>query len=108
MSQGTSVLQQQTLQHLRFCGIVCCQQNMCVLHASISKKYLQTTMTDYEYMQIPRHLVPQELIDEYGLERKIQKGFLYCEIQKGVYGLPQAGKLANTLLKQCIDTYGYI
>ena len=37
MSQGTSALQHQTLQHLRYCGIVCCQQNMRGLHASISK-----------------------------------------------------------------------
>ena len=55
-------------------------------------------MTDYEYMRIP------ELIDEYGLESKIYKGFLYCEIRKGIYGLPQAGKTANTLLKKRLAT----
>ena len=65
-------------------------------------------MTDYEYMRIPRHLVPQEFIDEYGLESKFYKGFLYCEIRKGFYGLPQAGKLTNTLLKQRLATCGYI
>ena len=63
----------------------------------IKNMYLQTPMTGYEYMRIPRHLVPQEFIDEYGLESKIYKGFLYCEIRKGIYGFPQAGKLANTL-----------
>ena len=40
--------------------------------------YLQTPMTYYKYMQIPCHLVPQEFIDEYGLEIKIYKGLLYC------------------------------
>ena len=62
--------------------------------------YLKTAMTDYEYMRIPRHLAPQQFIDEYGLERNIYKGFLYCEIWKDIYGFPQAGKLANKLLKQ--------
>ena len=41
----------------------------------IKKMYLQTPMTDYEYMRIPCHLVPQEFIDEYALESKIYKGF---------------------------------
>ena len=59
-------------------------------------------------MRIPRHLVPQEFIDEYGLERKIYKVFLYYEIQKGIYGFPQAGKLANTLLRKRLDICRYI
>ena len=37
----------------------------------INNMYLQTPMTDYEYMRIPHHLIPQEFIDEYGLEHKI-------------------------------------
>ena len=52
--------------------------------------------------------MPQSFIDEYGLESKIHKVFLYCEMRKGIYGFPQAGKLANTLLKQPLSTYGYI
>ena len=64
--------------------------------------YPQTPMTDYKYMWIPRHLVPQGFIDEYGSERKF-KNYFYI-----IYGLPQAGKLANTLLKQRLATCGYI
>ena len=37
----------------------------------IKNMYLQTPMTYYEYMRIPRHLVPREFIGEYGLESKI-------------------------------------
>ena len=29
------------------------------------------------------------------------------EIQKGMYGLPQAGMLANKLLKECLAEHGY-
>ena len=39
-------------------------------------------MTYYEYMQIPRHLVPQELIDEYGLESNIYKGFYIVRYER--------------------------
>ena len=59
-------------------------------------------------MQISWPLIPQKNIDEYGLERKIYKGFKYCDIQKGIYGLPQAGKLANTILEQRLATFRYI
>ena len=52
--------------------------------------------------------MPQEFIDEYGLESKIHRGFLYCEIRKGIYGFPQAGKIENTILKQRLATCGYI
>ena len=50
----------------------------------------------------------QESIDEYSLERKIYKRFLYCEIHKGIYGFPQAGTLANTLVKQHLATCDYM
>ena len=70
--------------------------------------YLQTLLKDYEYMWIPRKLVPQAFIYEYGLESKIHNEYLYCEIRKGIYGLPQARKLANTLLKQRLATCGYM
>ena len=65
-------------------------------------------MMDYGYMRIPRDIVPQEFIDEYGLERKFYKEFLYFEIRNGIYGLPQAGKLVNTILKQHLATCRYI
>ena len=32
---------------------------------------------------------------------------MYVEVQKGVYGLPQAGKLAQELLEQRLNEHGY-
>jgi hypothetical protein len=43
--------------------------------------------------------LPQEVIDEYGLEELAVDGKVYIEIQKGMHGLPQAGILANALLQ---------
>jgi hypothetical protein len=39
--------------------------------------------------------LPQETIDKYDLLNLAQDGKVNIEIQKGMYGLPQAGILAN-------------
>ena len=38
---------------------------------------------------------------------KAKKGYVYVEIRIFIYGLPQAGKLANTALKEHLAPYGY-
>ena len=55
-------------------------------------------MDQKDYMQIPLKLVPKEFMDKYKLHDKQYKGHIYMEIFKGMYGLPQTGKLANDLL----------
>jgi hypothetical protein len=51
--------------------------------------------------------LPQETIDKYNLMELAQDGKVYIEIQKGMYGLPQAGILANELLQCNLAKYGY-
>ena len=51
-------------------------------------------------MIMPIKLIPQELIDLYDLNTKVENGYVYIEIQKGMYGLPQAGIFADKLLKE--------
>jgi hypothetical protein len=41
------------------------------------------------------------------LKALAQDGKVYIEIQKGMYGLPQAGILANELLQPILAKYGY-
>jgi hypothetical protein len=50
-------------------------------------------------MKMPIALFPANIIDHYGLNTKVLDGYVYMEIRKGMYGLPQAGVLANKLLK---------
>ena len=50
-------------------------------------------------MRTPIKLIPQEFIDLYDLARKVKNGYIYTEISRGMYGLPQSGILANKLLK---------
>jgi hypothetical protein len=49
----------------------------------------------------------QETIDKYDLIELSQDGKVYIEIQKGMYGLPQAGILANELLQRNLAKDGY-
>ncbi len=62
--------------------------------------YLETPLDRYEYMKMPIALFPTDIIEHYRLNEKVLGGYVYMEIQKGMYGLPQAGVLANKLLKE--------
>jgi hypothetical protein len=69
--------------------------------------YLNTPFGRFEYMVINLSSLPQETIDKYNLIELAQDGKLYIEIQKGMYGLPQAGILANELLQRNLAKDGY-
>ena len=45
--------------------------------------------------------IPDEIIDEYNLREIVDDdGYVYCEITKGMYCLPQAGIIAQELLAE--------
>jgi hypothetical protein len=70
--------------------------------------YLNTPMARYEYMRMHISLIPQEIIAKYNLLDIVDpNGWIYMEIRKGMYGLPQAGMLANKLLQKRLATHGY-
>ena len=58
-------------------------------------------------MKMKLDLIPQEFRNEYNLDAKAKDGYVFIEIQKGMYGLPQAGILANKLLKKRLAKKGY-
>jgi hypothetical protein len=66
----------------------------------IKEFYLNTPLGRFEYMVINLSLLPQEKNDKYDLIELAQDGKVFIEIQKGMYGLPQAGILANELLQR--------
>jgi hypothetical protein len=65
------------------------------LCGDLSNFYLESDMERYEYMRLPMTVVPPEIIEAYNLHDKEHNGHIYMEIRRGVYGLPQAGLLAN-------------
>jgi hypothetical protein len=52
--------------------------------------YIGTPMDSFEYMRIPIKLIPHEIIEKYNLLPFVSDGHVYIEVQKGMYGLPQA------------------
>ena len=52
-----------------------------------------------EYARIKISNIPQDFIDEYDFTTHKCYGCIYLEIFKGCYGLLQAGKLDNDLIR---------
>lgn len=77
---------------------------MCI---DIKDFYLNTTMERNEYMKLPFNLLPDEIIKHYKLLPLVHNGSITVEILKGMYGLPQAGKLANQQRTVHLAKYGY-
>ena len=69
--------------------------------------YLCTPIDRNEYTRIPIKLILQEFIDLYDLAPKVKNGYVYMEISRGIYGLPQSGILSNKLLKKRLENHGY-
>jgi hypothetical protein len=73
----------------------------------VSNFYLNTEMDRFEYMRIPVTAIPDDVFAHYQLEPLVKDGFIMVEIRKGIYGLPQAGILANKLLIERLAKGGY-
>ncbi len=70
--------------------------------------YLMTPMECYKYFRMKLVLFPQDIINEYGLRDKADAdGNVFCEVQCGMYGLPQAGIIAQDLLTKRLHKAGY-
>lgn len=69
--------------------------------------YLCTPLDRYEYMRLPLNIIPEEVVARYKLRTIAHEGWIYIEIQKGMYGLPQAGILAHKLLVKRLAKFGY-
>jgi hypothetical protein len=74
----------------------------------LSNFYLMTPMKEYKYMRLCLDLIPNEIVQKYNLHDLVDdQGWAYVKIRMGMYGLPQAGILANKLLKQRLKAKGY-
>ena len=60
-----------------------------------------------EHVRIKLSDIPTECIEEYNLTQSVQNEWIYFEILRGYYGLPQSGILANDLLRTHIEKAGY-
>jgi hypothetical protein len=70
--------------------------------------YLGNPINPYEYMRIPIRNIPQEIMDQYHLDPLIHNNHVLVVIRKGMYGLPQAGILANQCLRKHLAFSSYM
>jgi hypothetical protein len=75
--------------------------------ADISNFYLNNPMERFEYMRIPVRDIPDSIMKQYNLLPLVKNDHVMVEIRKGMYGLPQAGIIANTRLVAHLATHGY-
>ena len=65
-------------------------------------------MDRYEYMKMKLANFPEEIAELYNLKDKpTNDGYVYAEVRKGMYGLPQAGILEQKLLEKRLNAGGY-
>ncbi len=65
-------------------------------------------MKRYKYMHLKLADIPVEIIEECKLHEIVtDNSYVYFEIRKGMYGLPQAGLIAQELLEQQLSKVGY-
>jgi hypothetical protein len=68
---------------------------------------LGTPLPSFEYMKMLLSRFPEEIVDKYNLVALAVDGWVHIEIRKGMYGLKQAGLLANQLLQTRLAPFGY-
>ena len=61
----------------------------------------------FKYMKMPINLFPEWIVKQYELMKHVLNGFIYLKMRCAVWGLPQAGILANKLLRRRLLPHGY-
>jgi hypothetical protein len=80
----------------------------CCIMIDIKDFYLNSPMKFWEYMRLKESDIPEEIINEYNLHKKITDDkYVYCEIRKDMYRSLQAGSMAQELLETRLATHGY-
>jgi hypothetical protein len=69
--------------------------------------HLTAALDYYEYMKIPLALFSEWIKKQYNLDTHARDGFVFLEIRQAVWGLPQAGILANKLLRKRLKPHRY-
>jgi hypothetical protein len=72
----------------------------------IKNYYLGTPLPRFEYMKMLLSRFTEKIIQKYNLKALAVDGWIYIEIRKCMYGLKQAGLLANQLLQTRLAPFG--
>ena len=73
----------------------------------IKNYYLNTSMNRAEFIFINMADIPDKIVAQYQLHNFVQDGKIYFKVTKGMYVLPQVGKLTNDRLQAHLKKCGY-
>ncbi len=91
-----------------YLNIVISTKNACYCTIDPKDFYLNTPMDRPEYMRMKISNLPPNFVKAYNLiDLAANDGTIYIKIQKGMYGLPQAGILAQNLPEKRLNQHGY-
>jgi len=89
------------------CNAVVSDPGAKFMTADIKDFYLGTPLPSPEYMRINLDHIPEDVIAKYDMRRFAHNNAVVVEVNKGIYGLPQAGKLAQDRLIDHLAKHGY-
>ena len=74
----------------------------------IKNFYICTPLKRYKYLRMKLSYFSEEIIKLDKLQEKVTAdGYVYVEVRRGIYGLPQSGLLAQHLLEKRLWDHGY-
>jgi hypothetical protein len=73
----------------------------------IKTNYLTACLEYFEYMRMPLMLFPDWIQIQYNMKELVYNRYIHLEMRQAVWGLPQAGILANKRLRQKLAPFGY-
>ena len=89
------------------CNTIVSEEGAKFMTADIKDFYLGTPLPTPEYMRINLDHIPENIIDKYNMREYSYNNAVIVEVNKGIYGLPQAGRLAQDRLIKHLATHGY-
>ena len=78
------------------------------MSVEIKDYYYGTILSAFEYMRMVLKDIPDEIIVQYNLKVLQCNDWVYIQIEKGMPGLKQAGKIANDKLRVHMKKHGYV
>ena len=78
------------------------------LTIDISDFYLESTFDRPEYMRLPVKLIPPEHGAHFHVAHLAESDAVIWEVVKGIYGLPQAGMLAQKAIIRLLEQHDYV
>jgi hypothetical protein len=104
---GVSILSSELTSSKCLCNSTISTEGGMYMCLDVNNFYLGTPMDSFEYMRISIKLIPQEIIAEYNLLSLVSDGHMHIEVQKCMYGIPQAEILVNQLIAGRLAIHGY-